>query len=66
MSITWCKRQILCIDCDDEKCLNHGELIVDCPKYKCDRPKPHKEECETCEFLKKYQEEMRKIYRGEK
>lgn len=66
MIITKCTRQNLCVDCDDESCLRHGYPIQDCPKYHCDRPEPHKQECETCSFLKEYQEEMRKIYRGEK
>lgn len=65
MIITECTRQNLCVDCDDETCWHHGKLISDCPKYICDRPKSRKEECETCEFLKKYQEEMRKVYRKE-
>ena len=66
LKIDECTRNNLCVDCDDESCFRHGDPIQDCPKYHCDRPDPLKQECETCEFLKEYQKEMRKIYRGEK
>jgi len=31
-----CKRKNLCVDCDNAKCLNHGRIMADCPKYECD------------------------------
>jgi hypothetical protein len=62
MSLSECKRQNLCIDCDNEKCWHHGKLIADCPKYRCDRPGDLFEDCESCEFLKQFQNKMRKEY----
>jgi len=64
MIMTECTRQNLCADCDDESCIRHGDPIQDCPKYHCDMTE-HVQECDTCSFLKEYQEEMRKVYRKE-
>lgn len=55
-----CKRQNLCVDCNDTSCSHHGQHEADCPKYKCDNPIAH--DCEHCEFLKQYTTEMRKNY----
>lgn len=66
MTNTKCTRTNLCSDCDDATCIFSGNLIADCPKYHCDMPDPLKHDCEHCTFLKRYQEEMRKYYRGEK
>ena len=59
MIIEECYRKNLCVDCDDTACFLQGELIADCPKYHCDRPKEQYEDCETCAFLKRYQRDMR-------
>ena len=55
-----CTRHNLCIDCDSPDCLHAGKLIADCPKYTCDS-----EDCDRCEFIKEFQEDMRKEYRSE-
>lgn len=55
-----CTRKNLCVDCDDKECYHAGQLIADCPKYRCDRNGVLFEHCESCSFLRKYQEEMRK------
>lgn len=65
LKIDECTRQNLCVDCDDESCIRHGDPEQDCPKYHCDMPEPLKHDCENCNFLKRYQEEMRKVYRKE-
>ena len=59
IQITECKRKIPCVNCDDEKCWFSGQLIADCPLYKCDRTDDLYEDCETCDFLK---EHMKAIY----
>ena len=62
ISMSECTRNNLCVDCDNERCWFHGQLIADCPKYRCDRPPELSEDCESCAFLKEYQ----KIMRGER
>lgn len=53
-----CKRDNLCVDCDDERCLHAGQAIADCPKYHCDNPNGI-QECDKCDFLKEFQDTMR-------
>lgn len=53
-----CKRDNLCVDCDDKNCLHAGQAIADCPKYHCDNPNGI-QECEKCDFLKEFQDIMR-------
>lgn len=60
-----CKRRNLCINCDNTSCYHAGQLIADCPKYACDRNGVLFENCETCAFLKRYQEELSKEYARE-
>lgn len=55
-----CKRTNLCIDCDNKRCIFCGKIIADCPKYTCDRPGDQFEDCETCEFIKEFQEDIRR------
>ena len=62
MTNTKCTRPNLCSDCDDATCVFSGNLIADCPKYFCDMPDPLKYDCENCNFLKRYQKEMREHY----
>lgn len=62
MQIMSCNRKNLCVDCDDQICLCAKKIISDCPKYICDRTGEAFEDCESCEFIKKYQEEMRNYY----
>ena len=57
-----CTRQNLCVDCDNTECYHAGQLIADCPKYHCDRNGVLFEHCESCSFLRNYQEEMREKY----
>lgn len=54
-----CKRNNLCVDCDDKKCIFAGQLISDCPMYVCDRKGKQFENCETCELLKQIHAETR-------
>jgi hypothetical protein len=61
-----CKRNNLCIDCDNSKCWLAGKALSDCPKYYCDRPKEpidQTEDCEHCAFLEQYQKDMREYYK---
>ncbi len=62
LKVDECTRNNLCVDCDDQSCIRHGDPIQDCPKYFCDRPEPLKYDCDNCSFLKEYQKEMRKHY----
>ena len=57
MEIKICKRNNLCVDCDNKKCLHAGDIMADCPKYRCDAPN---HDCENCEFIKQYQKDFRK------
>ena len=64
VKLSVCKRENLCVDCDNEKCHRHGDPGADCPKWKCDHLTG---DCDNCAFIKRYQEEMRKQYqKGEK
>ena len=63
LTIDECTRNNLCVDCDDKDCLHVGKIRSDCPKYHCDREDSLYEQCDTCEFIKKYQEDMRKYYK---
>lgn len=59
LQIRECHRQNFCFECDNEKCWHSGELIADCPMYKCDRKGDHYEDCESCELLKQIHAEGR-------
>lgn len=60
-----CKRDNLCVDCDNKDCHHAGDAMADCPKYNCDNPGGmHK--CDACEFLKEFQSTMRRQYLAEK
>ena len=54
-----CHRKNFCVDCDNEKCWHKGELIADCPLWKCNRGLDRFEDCESCELLKRIYEEGR-------
>ena len=58
IKLSECTRQNLCVDCDSTDCLHARSLIADCPKYHCDRPSDQIEDCESCAFLRDYQEKM--------
>ena len=60
LKLSECNRQNLCVDCDNTKCLHHGKMIADCPRYRCDRPKEFQYDCEHCEFIDGFIEDMRK------
>ena len=59
MTITECKRDNLCIDCDNHKCIHAGQIIADCPMWHCDREGDAFEDCESCEVLKQIWKEFR-------
>lgn len=61
ISMSECTLQNICRDCDDKRCLLHGEKKADCPKHKCDNL-----DCENCDFLNEYIKEMRDYYKGAK
>lgn len=63
VSMSECKRDNLCVDCDDDKCWFAGKILSDCPKYHCDMPKDHIEDCEHCDFIKQYQKDSREYYK---
>lgn len=58
-----CKRNNLCVDCDNKDCWGAGHIISDCPKYHCDRKGKAVNDCSTCTFIKKFQKEMREYYK---
>ena len=60
LSVGECKKDIPCVDCDEAKCIFHGKKEANCPKYHCDRPDPHKYECQRCGFIDHFIEEMRR------
>lgn len=45
-----CFRANWCVDCDDNKCVHHGKIGADCPKWKCDNENTL--DCENCDFIK--------------
>jgi len=57
--ITICNKDSFCKDCKDEECLHAGEIIADCPKWKCDQSTS----CKTCNFIQDYYNSFK---RGEK
>ena len=60
-----CKRNNLCVDCDNDKCVLKGKKSSDCPKYRCDRPNEEQYKCDSCRFIDGYIDEMRKAILGE-
>lgn len=54
ITLTECKRDCFCRDCDNEKCYHHGKREADCPKYKCDMPDPMMNDCDNCLWLDRY------------
>ena len=62
LKLSECTKNNLCVDCESKTCLHAGKLIADCPKYYCDREGDFYEDCESCEFLKEFQREMRAQY----
>ena len=59
LMIKECKRDNLCVDCDDPECLHAGEIGADCPKWHCDNDQRH--DCENCTFIKFYVNDVRSI-----
>lgn len=57
LTLRECKRDNLCVDCDDPECLGAGDIGADCPKWVCDNPKGYN--CEDCDFILEYQKAMR-------
>ena len=64
LTLTECTRKSLCCDCDNEACSHHGKKEADCPKYRCDRPKELRMDCEHCDFIDRYIADMRRTYHG--
>ena len=56
-----CTRNNLCVDCDNAECWHHGHAEADCPLYKCKFPEYY-DNCSECQFLQRFQDEMRKEY----
>lgn len=61
MRIKECKRDNLCVDCDDKGCWFAGYAIADCPLYRCNREGEQYEDCESCELLKQIREHEVKL-----
>lgn len=55
--ISECKRNNLCVDCDNTRCHFQGKKLSDCPKWKCDRPGGM--DCDNCTFIDGYIDLMR-------
>lgn len=57
-----CKRDNLCVECDDLNCLRAGDPGQDCPRYHCiySTEDPSFLECEKCLWLKGYIQELKK------
>ena len=51
-----CRRQNLCVDCDDNECVFAGHIEADCPEYDC----KHFGACDKCWFVHRYIADMRK------
>lgn len=56
--VSECKRNNLCVDCDNKECWLAGDIQADCPKYRC----AFEYGCERCGFIKRYAERMRETY----
>ena len=56
--ISECTKNIPCVDCDNTKCWFQGKKESDCPKYYCDNEKSH--DCDHCEFIDRFINDMRK------
>lgn len=61
MRLADCKENKLCVDCDKDSCGWHGKAMSDCPKYDCDNEKMY--DCDKCDFMKEYQEMIRREYK---
>lgn len=62
-TITECKRENLCVDCDDIKCNRCRDKVSDCPVYPVGRSKEclGSKSCEECKWIEDYILEIRKI-----
>lgn len=58
LQLDTCTKDILCVDCRDTTCLHAGEIMSDCPKYKCDNDVLL--DCEHCKFIKQLTKTIRK------
>ena len=54
-----CTRDNFCFECDNEKCLHHGKIEADCPKYRCNMPDEINLDCEKCPWIKRFIEKMK-------
>lgn len=52
-----CYRTNLCIDCDDESCLNRGHKEGDCPLQMCKNKR--QKECNSCHYIDDHIEELK-------
>jgi hypothetical protein len=58
ITMTDCTKTCFCKDCTDRECFHHGKCEADCPKYRCDLPEPLTDQCDTCEWLDRWYEEV--------
>lgn len=51
-----CKKNVLCVDCDDMNCIHAEKFYADCPKKNCIA-----DNCEDCLLIKYYQKLWRRM-----
>lgn len=54
-----CTKKIPCVDCNQTLCWFQGRKESNCPKWKCDREGEEHLDCDHCEFIDNYIEQMR-------
>lgn len=65
MDISICKRNNLCVDCDDNKCWHCGDKVSDCPRYpQTCKIRQQIDSCDECTWIDSYIEKVRKELNG--
>lgn len=54
ITMSICKRDNLCQDCDDPKCWHAGDPVADCLFYHCLHTGDYVEQCDQCLFNPRY------------
>ena len=57
-NIRECRKHIPCVDCTDE-CIHAGKKSADCPYYGCPYEGKVNNDCENCEFIDVFVEQLR-------